>query len=226
MAPLGLVTSIAAPRSTCPFRFRALSRASPSRKIGPIQWPVSRPTTRSTTNISSTSGGYGRPEQQRDRSGPWVGRLQLDAFDLDDARLSRPLHLLPGRERTHSTTIVISLGCMGLSPGQIQLLKFSPGLEGAGDTLHKGGSPGGSVEVHVVKREILETALRIDQCANVVAHETLRRILFCGDAEACLAVGANGGHALDVAQIGMELPRLVDADGDARQKTRAGNIPA
>ena len=41
---------------------------------------------------------------------------------------------------------------------------------------------------------------------------------FAETSRAAFAVGAHGGHALDVMKIGVEEPRLVDADGDAGQK--------
>ena len=117
----------------------------------------------------------------------------------------------------------ISSGCTGLSPGpntasDPSVFERSPALESAGDALHECGSPGRSVEVHVVEGEILEAAFRIDQRANVVAHETPRRIAFGRDVAAALAIGAHGRHALDVLQVGMKQPRFVDAGGDARQK--------
>ena len=58
----------------------------------------------------------GRAQQQRDRPGAGLGRIQLDAVDRDDARLSRPLYLRAPDQRTCSTTSAISRGCTGLSP--------------------------------------------------------------------------------------------------------------
>src|SRR5271166_3526023 len=64
-----------------------------------------------------------------------------------------------------------------------------PGLENARHPLQECRAPRRGREVHVIKRDILEAAVRIDQRADVVAHEAPRRIALQGDVAPALAIG-------------------------------------
>src|ERR1700722_347955 len=65
---------------------------------------------------------YGGPQQQCDRPGAGLGRLQLDDFVLDHARLPGPLHLLSRRERTLPRLPLSVVDVRAVRWGQIQLL--------------------------------------------------------------------------------------------------------
>jgi len=84
-------------------------QASPLRRIGQIQWP-SRGHYAINDKYSSTSWRYGRPEQQRDRSGPRLGWLQCGRARSHDARY-RVLYTYFRTRVERSMTYRISRGC-------------------------------------------------------------------------------------------------------------------
>ena len=72
--------------------------------------------------VRQLPGGHGRARQQRDRPGSGLGRLQLDVFDLDHARLSRALYLRAPDQRTSTRLPLSGVDVRTVRRVQIQLL--------------------------------------------------------------------------------------------------------
>ena len=131
-------------------------------------------------------GGYGRPEPTARPARRWAQSATIGR------RRSRRRSAIASFTPTYATSAgpcpisAINPGSTGRLPASNiasdpNRLRLSPGLKRAGHALHKCGAPGGGGEIHVVKGQILEPALRIDQRADVVMDETVRGIVLRGD---------------------------------------------